>query len=109
MVLLGIILIAGSAAFTGLAIAYNIGGGPEYVVRMFNHTIVTMNSLAIFCAGLALALIFCFGLWLVSIGGPRYSERRREEVVLSGDTYPDGSPRLVEMPPEPNQKQRRRW
>jgi hypothetical protein len=108
VILLGIILIAGSAAFTGLAIAYNLGGGPEYVVRMLGHNIVTMNTLAIFCAGLALALIFAFGLWLVSVGG-RFHARRRTETPMTGytDTYPDGSPRLVEAPPETTARHRR--
>ncbi len=64
MVLLGLLLMAGSAAFVGLAIADNRGGGPEYTVHMFGHTLATMNSLAIFCSGVALALIFTLGLWL---------------------------------------------
>ncbi|GHK04928.1 hypothetical protein ACWEWI_27925 [Streptomyces sp. NPDC003753] len=59
---LGMLLLAATAAFTGLVIADNLGGGPHYTVSMFGQSIATMNTLAIFCAGLALALIFALGL-----------------------------------------------
>ena len=63
MVLIGLVLFAGSGAFAGLAIADNLGGGPYYSVHMLGHTLATLNSLAIFCSGLALALIFMTGIW----------------------------------------------
>ncbi|MEU9208011.1 hypothetical protein AB0D27_08685 [Streptomyces sp. NPDC048415] len=62
MLFIGLILLAATGAFTGLVIAGNLSGGPEYTVSMLDHPIATMNTLAIFSAGLALALIFCLGL-----------------------------------------------
>jgi hypothetical protein len=74
MLFLGLLLLACTAAFVGLAIADNLGGGPHYDVSMLGHTIATMNGLALFCAGLALALIFGLGL-MMAIGGAAVRRR----------------------------------
>ncbi|MGI5144678.1 MULTISPECIES: hypothetical protein [unclassified Streptomyces] len=80
MLFIGLLLLAGVGAFTALAIADNLSGGPEYTVSLLGHDIATMNTLEIFSAGLALALIFCLGLALLTgsashrrhaHGGPR--------------------------------------
>lgn len=76
MFLLGLLLLAATGAFTGLLIAYNTSGGPDYTVTMFGNTLGTLNSLAIFCAGIVLSLIFCFGLFLM-FGGAALARRRR--------------------------------
>jgi hypothetical protein len=65
---IGLLLLAATAAFTGLAIADNLSGGPEYSVSVLGNHIATMNTLEIFCSGLALALIFCLGL-VMAAGG----------------------------------------
>jgi hypothetical protein len=62
MLLIGLLLLAATGAFTGLAIADNLSGGPEYTVSILGNEIATMNTLAIFASGLALALIFCLAL-----------------------------------------------
>jgi len=62
MLFIGLLLLAATAAFTGLAIAGNLSGGPHYTVSVLDQHIATMNALAIFCAGLALALLFTLGL-----------------------------------------------
>ncbi|WP_243436668.1 hypothetical protein [Streptomyces sp. FH025] len=67
MLLLGLLLMAASGAFVGLLIADNLSGGPDYQVTILGHDLVTLNSLSVFLAGVALALIFCLGLammWL---------------------------------------------
>ena len=79
MILLGLLLLAVTGAFTGLLIAYNLSGGPEYTVTMFDNDVATMNSLSIFLSGVALALLFCIGCALVLGGGAR---RRHRSVVL---------------------------
>ncbi|MGW1627111.1 hypothetical protein [Streptomyces sp. NPDC002172] len=57
---LGLLLLAATVtAFTALAIAGNLSGGPGYTASVLDHHIATLGPLAIFCAGLALALIFC--------------------------------------------------
>src|SRR2546423_7174115 len=77
MLFLGLLLLAATAAFTGLAISDNLGGGPDYTVSVLGNDIATMNTLAIFCAGLALALIFSLGLWMATSGAMRRSRRIR--------------------------------
>ncbi|WP_406294557.1 hypothetical protein OG948_06565 [Embleya sp. NBC_00888] len=76
MFLLGLLLAACAGAFAALLIAYNTSGGPEYTVSIFDTDMVTLNSLAIFCAGLALSLIFCVGLLMMG-GKARMSRARR--------------------------------
>ncbi|MGC0421869.1 hypothetical protein [Embleya sp. AB8] len=76
MFLLGLLLAAGAAAFAALLIAYNTSGGPEYTVGIFNTDLVTLNSLAIFCSGLALGLIFSLGLLMMG-GKARLNRARR--------------------------------
>lgn len=68
MLILGLLLLACTAAFVGLVIADNLGGGPDYAVTVFGHQIAVMNGLAIFCAGLALALVFALGAVLTMTG-----------------------------------------
>ncbi|WP_380282807.1 hypothetical protein [Kitasatospora purpeofusca] len=65
MLLFGLLLVAVTGAFTGLLIADNLAGGPEYQVTILGTDLVTLNSLGIFLAGLALALLFCLGLALM--------------------------------------------
>jgi len=77
MLLLGLLLLAAAGAFTGLAIAGNLTGGPQYTVSILGNEIVTLNALAIFASGLALALIFCLGLTLMAAAAThrRHSHR----------------------------------
>ncbi|MER7404676.1 hypothetical protein ABT373_19790 [Streptomyces sp. NPDC000070] len=98
MLILGLLLLASSAAFTVLLIVGNLSGGPEYTVAVLGNDIVTLNALAIFCSGLALALVFCLGLALMTTGGAhrrhrhRASRRRdREDTATQDDMMgPDG-------------------
>lgn len=87
MLLLGFLLLAATGAFTGLAIADNLGGGPTYSVSVLGHHIATMNGLALFCSGLALALIFSLGLAMMS--GRTHRRAPRTPVVEERTTLRD--------------------
>lgn len=76
MLFLGLLLLTATAAFTGLAISDNLGGGTDYTVSVLGNDIATMSPVAIFCAGLALALIFSLGLWMAT-GGAMLRRSRR--------------------------------
>ncbi|MEV6053654.1 hypothetical protein [Streptomyces sp. NPDC052107] len=80
MLFLGLLLLAGTGAFTALAIVGNLSGGPEYTVSVLDHDIATMNGLALFSSGLAPALIFCLGLAMMAAGGTRRHRHRRHRV-----------------------------
>jgi hypothetical protein len=82
MLILGLLVLGCTAAFTGLAIADNLGGGPEYNVTMLGHHIATMNSLAIFCAGLALALIFGLAA-LMTMAGMSLRHRKSRKLAAA--------------------------
>ncbi|MFI0502821.1 hypothetical protein ACH3WN_08120 [Streptomyces albogriseolus] len=86
MLTLGLLLLGAAGAFTGLVIADNLSGGPEYTVSVLGQDIATMNTLAVFCSGLALALIFCAGLSAVA----STAAHRRRERPRTHTTHPDG-------------------
>lgn len=91
MLILGVLLLAAVGAFTGLLIADNLSGGPEYTVSVLGQDIATLNTLAVFCSGLALALLFCLGLAAVSSarhhrGRPRH--RRVDAAHAEGPAGP---------------------
>lgn len=75
MLILGLLLLAGTAVFTGIVIGDNRTGLPDHNVTVFGQHIATMNALEIFCAGIALALIFSFGLLLVAAGSAHHRRR----------------------------------
>lgn len=79
MLLLGLLLVGASAVFTGLVIAGNRSGGPDYSVSVLGHHIATTNTMAAFLAGAALALVFCIGIAMTRAGGRR-SRRRRADL-----------------------------
>ncbi|MEV7175152.1 hypothetical protein [Kitasatospora sp. NPDC093679] len=78
MLALGLLLLAATGAFTGLLIADNLDGGPTTTVAVLGNHIATMNSLAVFLAGIALTLIFVFGCLLVAAGSRRHRRRSAE-------------------------------
>jgi ABC-type dipeptide/oligopeptide/nickel transport system permease component len=75
LLLLGLLLMAATAAFVGLVIGYNTGGGPDYSVNLIGNHPFTMSMLGAFASGLALATIFGLGLWLM-LGGGMLARRR---------------------------------
>jgi hypothetical protein len=62
---LGVLLAGGAGAFTGLLIAYNTTGGPNYTPEILGQSLATLTTLGVFCSGMALGLTFCLGLWLI--------------------------------------------
>ncbi|MEU5310436.1 hypothetical protein [Streptomyces sp. NPDC021562] len=83
LLLLGLLLLAATVAFVALAIAGNLSGGPGYTVSVLDHHIATLGPLAIFCAGLALALIFCLAL-AVMAGGAAHRRHPRAGAPTAG-------------------------
>ena len=75
MLLLGLLIVAAAVAFAIVVTADNLGGGPHYSVSLFDHHLATVNTLGAFLAGIALTLLFCLGLLMMTAGARR--ERRR--------------------------------
>ncbi|MFE7312285.1 hypothetical protein ACFU7T_04090 [Streptomyces sp. NPDC057555] len=113
MLLLGLLLLAATAAFVGLLIADNLSGGPDYSVSVFGNHVATMNSLSIFLAGLALALFFGLSLALIVAGLTRAHHRRldRRLAARSAQAQPpphSGSDAMAEPPAESTAKHSKR-
>ncbi|MFF4507984.1 hypothetical protein [Streptomyces sp. NPDC001401] len=85
MLFIGLLLLGATGAFTALAIAGNLSGGPEYTVSVLGHQIATMNTLAVFSSGLALALIFCLAL-ATAVNGATHRRHRRLRTYDTGET-----------------------
>ena len=85
MLFIGLFLLVTTGAFTALVIADNLSGGPEYAVSVLDSDIATMNTLAGFCSGLALALLFCLGLAMAR-GGVVHRRHRRSRLYGTRDT-----------------------
>lgn len=77
MLIIGLLLIAATAVFSALLIGFNLSGGPNYAVTLFGSHPFTISVLGAFLGGLALALIFGLGLWLM-LGGAALLARRRK-------------------------------
>jgi hypothetical protein len=90
MLFLGLLLLAATGAFTGLVIADNLSGGPEYSVSVLGQYIATMNTLSVFSAGLALALIFCLGLAIAVTRASHGRHRRRRTYGTRHTAAPHG-------------------
>ncbi|WP_227026063.1 hypothetical protein [Streptomyces fodineus] len=100
MLFLGLLLLAGAGAFTALVIIGNLSGGPDYTVSVLDHHIATMNGLALFSSGLALALIFCLGLATMAAAATHrhrhgrhrapWGRRPHDTTTLGGTTGPAG-------------------
>ena len=78
MLLLGLLLVGATAAFTFLLVAYNSSGGPAYEVMMFGHHLATVSGPRIFLAGIALSLVFALGCAMLLAGGARARSQRVE-------------------------------
>jgi hypothetical protein len=76
MLLMGLILLGGAAAFAGLLVTQNSAGGPDYGVSLFGFDVGTMNTVQAFLAGVALCLVFCLGVAL-AVGSVLRAHRRR--------------------------------
>ncbi|GAA2572393.1 MULTISPECIES: hypothetical protein [Streptomyces] len=85
MLVLGLLLMAGAAAFAGLLIAYNLSGGPDYTVTLLGSEPFTISTLGAFLGGIALTLIFGLGMWMLLAGTVlarhRGKKRRRERAT----------------------------
>ncbi|MFE9095821.1 hypothetical protein [Streptomyces sp. NPDC007264] len=98
MLFVGLLLLVATGAFVALAIAGNLSGGPEYTVAVLDHPIATMNSLAVFSAGLVLALLFALGLATVVSAAthPRHGghgrHRARRTTAVDETTEPGTRP-----------------
>lgn len=102
MLLLGLLLMAGAGAFTGLLIADNLAGGPHYTVSVLGHDIATMNTLGAFLTGVALTLLFGLGLLLL-LSAAHAGAGGLPQWTTPGSSAPLPSRQPIRWPPKQNQ------
>ncbi|MER7895747.1 hypothetical protein ACWD0Z_11220 [Streptomyces sp. NPDC003007] len=78
MLLLALLLVLATGAFAVIAVVENFSGGPEYTVEIFGNQIATLTPPGVFLSGVALTLIFCLGLAMLSAGQKRHHRRMHE-------------------------------
>jgi hypothetical protein len=78
LLLLGLLLMAATASFIGLAIAGSTGGGPTYHPDLLGNHPFGISSLGAFASGLALATIFGLGLWTM-LGGLAFARHHSKK------------------------------
>ncbi|MFI1420033.1 hypothetical protein ACH4VX_19010 [Streptomyces sp. NPDC020731] len=90
MLVLLLLLVLATAAFTAVVVVENFSGGPEYTVEVFGNQIATLGAPGLFLSGVALALIFCLGLAALAGGLKRrrhhkHPARVSEPVAATGE------------------------
>ena len=75
MLILGLLLVVLSGAAAALLIAYN-NGGAEQTITMFGRDLADVTMMQAYVAGLATALIFMLGFWMIMSAGRRARENR---------------------------------
>jgi uncharacterized membrane protein len=81
MLLIGLLILVAAAAFAGVLISENWGGG-TFAIKGFGHVLGHYTLAQIFISGIVLTTIFFFGLWAASVSTRirrRASSRRRAE------------------------------
>ncbi|HZV26175.1 MAG TPA: hypothetical protein VFG00_07780 [Acidothermaceae bacterium] len=81
MLLIGLLILVAAAAFAGVLISENWGGG-TFAIKGFGHVLGHYTLAQIFISGIVLTAIFFFGLWAASVSTRirrRASSRRRAE------------------------------
>jgi uncharacterized membrane protein len=81
MLIIGLLIVVAAAAFAGVVVSENWGGG-TYAVKGFGHLLGHYTLAQIFLSAVVLTTIFFFGLWAASVSTRlrrRASSRRRAE------------------------------
>jgi uncharacterized membrane protein len=81
MLLIGLLILVAAAAFAGVLISENWGGG-TFAIKGFGHVLGHYTLAQIFISGIALTALFFFGVWAASVSTRlrrRASSRRRAE------------------------------
>ena len=81
MLILGLLIVVAAAAFAGVVVSENWGGG-TYAVKGFGHVLGHYTLAQIFLSAVVITAIFFFGLWAASVSTRlrrRASSRRRAE------------------------------
>jgi uncharacterized membrane protein len=91
MLLIGLLILVAAAAFAGVLISENWGGG-TFAIKGFGHVLGHYTLAQIFISGILLTVVFFFGLWAASVSTRlrrRASSRRRAESRAAREEHDD--------------------
>jgi uncharacterized membrane protein len=89
MLIIGLLIVVAAAAFAGVVVSENWGGG-TYAVKGFGHVLGHYTLAQIFLSGVVLTAIFFFGLWAASVSTRlrrRASSRRRTDARAAREEH----------------------
>jgi uncharacterized membrane protein len=89
MLIIGLLIVAAAAAFAGIVLSANWGGG-GFAISGFGHTLGHLTLAQIFISGVVLTAIFFVGLWIASVSNRmrrRTSLRRRAELRTAREEH----------------------
>jgi carbohydrate-selective porin OprB len=75
--IVGIVLVVLSVAVGVAAVAFN-GAGSTHEITAFGQHVVNANETQVFVGGIVIGLVFCVGVWMVSVAGRRRRALRAE-------------------------------
>ncbi|MFI9382658.1 TRAP transporter large permease subunit [Kutzneria sp. NPDC052558] len=75
--IVGIVLVVLSVAAGVAAVAFN-SGGPTREITAFGQHVANADATQIFIGGIVIGLVFCVGVWMVSVAGKRRRALRAE-------------------------------
>jgi signal transduction histidine kinase len=89
MLIIGLLIVVAAAAFAGVVVSENWGGG-TYAVKGFGHVLGHYTLAQIFLSAVVLTAIFFFGLWAASVSTRlrrRASSRRRADARAAREEH----------------------
>ncbi|QUQ66362.1 hypothetical protein [Kutzneria sp. CA-103260] len=75
--IVGIVLVVLSVAVGVAAVAFN-GAGSTHEITAFGQHVTNANETQVFVGGIVIGLVFCVGVWMVSVAGKRRRALRAE-------------------------------
>jgi hypothetical protein len=75
--IVGLVLIVLAVAAAVAAVAFN-GAGSTHEITAFGQHVTNANETQIFVGGIVIGLVFCIGVWMVSVGSRRRRARNAE-------------------------------
>ena len=75
--IVGLVLIVLSVAAAVAAVAFN-GPGSGHEITAFGQHVTNANDVQIFVGGIVIGLVFCLGVWMVTVAGRRRRAMRAE-------------------------------
>lgn len=81
MIVVGLLIAAGAASVSALLIVDNSSApaATVFTPHVLGHALPQSTPVNAFCAGMAVALVFCLGVWMIADGAIARHRRRSDD------------------------------